>query len=160
MVVAAFDSSYYSTAAQIIPVVFLVAVVTDRWPRSTDDEEVALHSYILAVVLAAIAGEITALWALSFEHAPSRVEDWIVAAGMILPGLFVVANFAMAPIEALADRLSPGWKRFAGWIAQAVVYGTIYVAVTESFNPGIIFAILALPFFVGPTLAPLFNRMD
>jgi hypothetical protein len=35
-----------------------------------------------------------------------------------------------------------------------------YAAVTESFDLGIIFGILGLPFFVGPTFAPLFRKQD
>jgi hypothetical protein len=148
----AFNASYYSTAAQIIPVFFLAAVVAGVWPR-TSKGHLFLHMQLLAVVFVSFAGEVTALWALDSHQNPSHVEDWIVSAGFALPALYVTLNHTSDPFEAVLGALGPRRRRAAGVVGQAIFYGTLWVAFSESFNPGIVLAAVGAIFFFWSTVA-------
>jgi hypothetical protein len=87
-----FNSSYYSTAAQVIPVFFLavlgVAFNLDRHLKRPALAGITL--WVFAYVGLAGFSEVMCLQALSEQRTPSGVEQALITAALILPGGVIV----------------------------------------------------------------------
>lgn len=151
MVVAAFNASYYSTVAQVIPV-FLIFVLATRFFRDKAASALPLQLNLLLVVtvLTALWAEASALTALRDEKAPSGLEDMVIIWAIVLPMLFIVAESLIEPATAILRDLPAPLKRYLDWGGKALVVGLV-PALAFGLNvpaivAGILVALLALAF--------------
>ena len=83
------DQTFYSVAAQVIPVLFLALVFETRLLRSYADEPFANSVVSIGVFGAMLVGEVAALAALN-GTAPSRLEKNMVWLALIVGVLLVL----------------------------------------------------------------------
>lgn len=96
-----FNTTYYATIAQIIPVLLLAAVAT-RYFRERAGELPVEHNILrLSVVLFAIWGEASCITALQNEDSPTRLEDMVIVWAVVLPMLMMAADLVPGPLAAL-----------------------------------------------------------
>lgn len=107
--------TFYSTAAQIIPIIFLALAFEFRGEGfrflpaglSTDDDPKFEAAYSLFLASALAAGEATALLVL-VGHEPSQFTKWLVGTALTVGGLGVLIPVVMMQLLAIF----PGLKRF------------------------------------------------
>lgn len=149
-----FNSEYYSTAAQVIPVFFLAAVASRLLAHDEEDPDPRRSLYVLSVVLAVIVGEAQALTALQSQEEPSRLEDGLIVIAIVLPMILFGYELGTGPVRALAAA-SPSWLRWLGRVAAILgpIALTVMVFVEpDALGPALAFVILMLvvaPGFVG-----------
>ena len=111
--------TFYSTAAQVLPIIFLVLAFEFHGPGfrflpadlSTENPKAeAAYTLFLAIVI--VAGEATALFVL-VGHEPSRATEWLVGGALIVGGLGVMVPVVMIQLLAIFPRV----KRVSGRMA-------------------------------------------
>lgn len=122
-----FNETYYSTAAQVIPILLAAAVATRLWSEHKG-VPVERNLISIAVVMFALAGEYVAIAALSVQETPDYFENVAVAASLILSGSLVVLNLLAEPLRAMASRLPERWHD-AAWTTAGIVFIVAAVAV-------------------------------
>jgi hypothetical protein len=125
----AFNSTYYATAAQVIPIFFLAAAA----PRFLGHGEDARPGYglmLLSVVLFAGWGEMTALNALHDHEDPSSVGQSVVNLAVWLPLVLVGSMLIARPIATLVGA-SPRWAVNAVAIGITVLLVAILLGFTS-----------------------------
>jgi hypothetical protein len=122
---------FYSTAAQIIPVILLALVLEARLLGLSPDERLAESLWIVAFVGAMVVGEMSALAVLREGEPASGLEDAVIILA-IFYGVVLIAALPVLPrLRALRDA-PPRWLAMA--IEGLAVAGFAALAVLASFD--------------------------
>jgi hypothetical protein len=102
---AKFDPTFYSTVAQVLPVLLVVVFVELLLARERDSF-LNLHSggpFVLSALALALGAEFVCLQALKEARPPSELEDAVVVMGLVWPG-FVLVTVVLRPIAEAISR--------------------------------------------------------
>jgi hypothetical protein len=114
-----FNTGYYSTAAQVIPVFFLAAVA-DRFLGGRDERRPEGHLFLLSIVLVAIWGEAIALTALENRDTPATIEHAVVVLAVVLPAGLIGAELVRGPLATLVRSARPAAVGVASFLLGLV----------------------------------------
>jgi hypothetical protein len=103
---------YYSTAAQVIPVLFLAALIQDRVMGDVKQRAPENQLALLSIIVLAAVGEFTAIVVLSEDRTPTQFESIVVGASVALLFLPILIRAAEPLVEGVSKGLP--WTRWLG----------------------------------------------
>jgi peptidoglycan/LPS O-acetylase OafA/YrhL len=151
-----FDPAFYSTTAQVVPVLFVLLAIELRMfsrrenaPKETPTR--ALFLLTIAILLA--ASELFSLAALHDRKQPARIVDAVIFIGFGLSGAAAVGPFIMARAEGL------GRNPITRWGTLIVLYGGLALFTLSAFgvvlDPQVAIGVLACIPLAGWVVASL-----
>lgn len=130
------DQGFYSTAAQVIPVLLLALAFERRYFREDEDEASWESLWMLAMLVAMGAGELLAVLVLFDDSHPTLLDKVVVIAAITWGVMVLIMPLLRPRLKALATTLPPKLVSAVrlGWFpALLVVVGLCYV-----FDPGLV----------------------
>lgn len=149
-----FNAAYYSTAAQVIPVLILAAAASGYW-RNRHGSPWHVNTMLIGVVLIAMAGEMSALGALQFHRNGSAFEDNLVSMAIGFPAFFVFVLLVAEPLVALIPDLPPWLRTWGPRLAGPFVAVAIVMFFTFGIDPLLFVAVAGIVCILGPNIALL-----
>jgi hypothetical protein len=152
----AFNASYYSTVAQVIPVFLLFALATRFFKeKAAATLPVQLNLLLVVMVLSGIWAEASALTALRDQKGPSDLEEMVIIWAIVIPMLFIVVESVLEPASSIIEAIPESLRPFFEWGGKALVVGLIPAYVlgwnVAAIVAGLLVAMLAVA-FVLPSL--------
>lgn len=127
-----FNADYYSTAAQVIPVFYLVLLGLEYWrPRGSHQSAGGQALIMLAITGFVIVAEVVCITALEERAEPSQPASLAIIAAFTLPLVHVGLTVLGRSLPGLRQDI-PWWQRFAA--LGVVTVGGVAITVGQFFG--------------------------
>lgn len=150
-----YDEAFYSTAAQVIPILILALVFERRYFEARDDPA-WVDLFLLSVLIALVGGEYFALAAVKADEPPGPFTEVLVAVALAWGGLALFVPLFRDRLRNLGQTL-PGWvvrTARVAWVPLLLIVMALATFVDVDVLPGAI-AALVLAALVGGWVAGL-----
>lgn len=140
-----FNDSYYSTAAQVIPVFMLVMLANEYWRHGLAGGDLVRALMNLSSLGFAVLGEMIALDALSSQVEPAKAGNLIILGAIILPILRISFPVIREILADLHRGLPAGLQSWIGWVVPLPII--VFVLLYEVFNDAVAQAVIGIALF-------------